>query len=61
MGELGYEGERFVDNKRIEGTIPQMLEGTLAFVRRNMKVKTIITDDGARADKPEYPIKQVHL
>lgn len=59
MGELGCEGERFVDNKRIEGTIPQMLEGTLAFVRRNMKVKTIITDDGARADKPEYPIKAV--
>ena len=42
IGELGDDGERFVDNKRIEGTIPQMLEGTLAFVRRNMKVKTII-------------------
>jgi len=59
MGELGYEGERFVDNKRIEGTITQMLEGTLAFVRRNMKIKTIITEEGARADKSEYPIKAV--
>lgn len=59
IGELGDDDERFVDNKRIEGTIPQMLEGTLAFVRRNMKVKTIITDDGVRADKPEYPIKAV--
>lgn len=59
IGELGSDGERFVDNKRIEGTIPQMLEGTLAFVRRNMKVKTIITEDGIRADKPEYPIKAV--
>lgn len=59
IGELGNDGERFVDNKRIEGTITQMLENTLAFVRRNMKVKTIITDDGARADKPEYPIKAV--
>ncbi len=59
IGELGEDGERFVDNKRIEGTIPQMLEGTLAFVRRNMKVKTIITEDGNRADKPEYPIKAV--
>lgn len=57
IGELGDDGERFVDNKRLEGTIPQMLEGTLAFVRRNMKVKTIITEDGTRADKPEYPIK----
>ena len=59
IGELGEEGERFIDNKRIEGTIPQILEGTLAFVHRNMKVKTIITEDGNRADKPEYPIKAV--
>ncbi len=59
MGELGEDGERFVDNKRIEGTISQMLESTLAFVRRNMKVKTIVTEEGARADKPEYPIKAV--
>lgn len=59
IGELGGDGERFVDNKRIEGTIPQMLESTLAFVRRNMKVKTIITQEGARADKPEYPVKAV--
>lgn len=57
MGELGDDGERFVDNKRIEGTITQMLESTLAFVRRNMKVKTIVTEEGNRADKPEYPIK----
>jgi len=28
-------------------------------VRRNMKVKTIITDEGTRADKPEYPLKAV--
>lgn len=59
IGELGDDGERFVDNKHIEGTIPQMLEGTLSFVRRNMKVKTIITEEGTRADKPEYPIKAV--
>jgi ATP-dependent DNA helicase RecG len=57
IGELGDDGERFIDNKRIEGTLPQILEGTLAFVRRNMKIKTIITNDGTRADKPEYPIK----
>lgn len=59
IGDLGSDGERFVDNKRIEGTITQMLESTLAFVRRNMKVKTIITDEGIRADIPEYPIKAV--
>lgn len=57
IGQLGDDGERFVDNKRIEGTIAQILEETLAFVRRNMKIKTIITKDGNRDDKPEYPIK----
>lgn len=59
MGDLGHDGERFIDNKRIEGTISEMLEGTLAFVRRNMKVKTIINEEGIRADKPEYPIKAI--
>lgn len=59
IGELGEDGERFVDNKRIEGTISQMLENTLAFVRRNMRVKTIVTEDGNRADKAEYPIKAI--
>ena len=59
IGEAGEDGERFIDNKRIEGTISQMLEGTISFVRRNMRVETIITEDGIRADKPEYPIKAV--
>lgn len=59
IGELGQDGERFIDNNRIEGTIPQMIEGTLAFVRKNMKVKTIINEEGKRADQPEYPIKAV--
>ena len=57
MGDLGEDGERFTDNKRIEGTISQMLEDTLAFVRRNIKIKTIVTEDGNRADSPEYPLK----
>lgn len=59
MVELGEDGERFVDNKRIEGTISEMLESALAFVRRNMKVKTIITEQGSRADLTEYPMKAV--
>lgn len=59
IGEIGDDGDGFIDNKRIEGTISEMLDGTLAFVRRNMKVKTIINEEGIRADKPEYPIKAV--
>ena len=56
LGERGDAGERFADNKRIEGTIPQMLEGALSFVQRNTKQKTVITEDGARADIDEYPM-----
>jgi ATP-dependent DNA helicase RecG len=41
----------------MEGTINQMIEGTISFVRRNMKVKTIISENGERIDKSEYPIK----
>lgn len=59
LGETGAGGERFSDNKRIEGTIPQMLEESLAFVRRNIRRRTIIDDAGARADRYEYPIKAV--
>ncbi len=59
IGDLGEDGERFVDNKRFEGTLNQMLDATIAFVRRNMKIKTIITEEGVRADKAEYPIKAV--
>ena len=59
MGQIGSDGERFISNKRIEGTIAEMLDEAVAFVKRNMKEKTIIDDDGKRQDKPEYPIKAV--
>ena len=59
IGDVGQRGERFVDNKRFEGTISQMLDGALQFVQRHLKVKTIIGDDGQRADEAEYPIKAV--
>lgn len=47
-------GNRFVDNKRFEGTIGQMVEEALAFVRRNTRTRTVIVD-GKREDVPEYP------
>lgn len=59
FGELGGSGERFIDNKRIEGTIPQMLEEAMAFVRRNIRTATVINKDGVREDRPEYPLKAV--
>ncbi|MBQ2758396.1 MAG: putative DNA binding domain-containing protein [Clostridia bacterium] len=56
IGRLSPAGERFVDNKRLEGTISQMLDDALAFVRRNIKNAVIIDENGKRTDKPEYPI-----
>ena len=59
MGETGTDGERFIDNKRITGAIPNMLEEAVEFVRTNSRTKTIIDDNGKRVDKNEYPIKAV--
>ncbi|MGN1457994.1 MAG: ATP-binding protein [Acutalibacteraceae bacterium] len=54
---VGSVGERFIDNRRIEGSISQMLNDTLIFIRKNMKVKTIIDQNtGMRKDKTEYPV-----
>lgn len=58
-GSVGSDGERFIDNKRITGAIPDMLEEAVEFVRKNSRTKTIIDDYGRRADKAEYPIKAV--
>lgn len=53
-------GLRFTDSKRIEGTIPEMLEGALAFVRNNMRISTKIDPvTGERNDIPQYPPEAV--
>lgn len=59
MGTIGDDGERFIDNKRITGAIPDMLEEAVEFVRKNSRTKTIIDETGHRNDKAEYPIKAV--
>jgi ATP-dependent DNA helicase RecG len=59
MGETGDDGERFIDNQRITGAIPEMIDLAVDFVRRNSRKKTIINDDGKRQDKIEYPQKAV--
>lgn len=60
IGTEGTTGERFVDNLRIEGTIPEMLDTTISFVRRNMRTKTIINPEtGKREDRTDYPITAI--
>lgn len=48
------DGTRFLDNKRYEGSISDMLDGAMNFVARNAKTKVIIRD-GERVDIPQYP------
>lgn len=57
MGDTNSLGERFIDNKRIEGTIEEMLLGTMNFLERNMKSSVVINDKGIRIDRAEYPLK----
>ena len=56
-GDIGPNGERFLDNARIEGTIPEMLEQALHFIQRNMRTQTVIDPEtGKRKDRTDYPL-----
>ena len=58
MGDINAEGERFLANKKIEGTIPQITEAAVSFVAMNMREKVAVID-GKRVDSPEYPLTAV--
>ena len=60
IGEHEGTDSRFLDNKRIEGTIKTMVDDAIVFCKRNMKVETIIDPDtGRRKDRTEYPIEAI--
>ena len=55
-GDETADGARFLDNARIEGPIPAMLEEALRFMRRNMKVRSEVDlRTGLRRDIPDWP------
>lgn len=57
IGAASEIGERFLDNRRIEGSIKQMYQGAVDFVLKNTKVRTVIDEStGKRKDVPEYPV-----
>jgi ATP-dependent DNA helicase RecG len=58
VGAIGEDEERFIDNRRIEGTVENMLDEALRFVKKNTKIKTVIdSKTGKRRDIEEYPTK----
>lgn len=58
-GVEDQNGIRFLDNKRLDGTISEMLKLALSFVINNIKKATKINDNGIREDVLEYPIKAI--
>lgn len=59
IAKLGKVGERFIDNKRIEGNISTMYNETIRFLKRNMKVgMKLDPQTGLREDLPQYPIER---
>ena len=58
MGDISKDGQRFLDNKRIEGTIPQMVDGAVNFVAMNMRAGVRV-QNGKRTDVTEYPLTAV--
>ena len=60
IGETDEQDIRFLDNKRIEGTLSEQVAEAIAFCKRNMKTRTIIDKQtGARKDVDEYPIAAI--
>lgn len=56
IGDVADDDARFIDNKRIEGTLTDMLEEAMVFCVRNMKTRTIIDlNTGKHVNKTEYP------
>ena len=60
IGQHDGIDSRFLDNKRIEGTIKTMVDDAITFCKRNMKVQTVIDPNtGKRKDRTEYPIEAI--
>lgn len=52
--EQGRTDMRFIDNVRIEGPIPQMIEDVVEFVQRNSTNRPVM-EKGKKGERPEYP------
>jgi ATP-dependent DNA helicase RecG len=58
MGEVGPDGERFLDNVGIDGPIPDILSEASTALRRNMNRAGIIRGLG-REDRYDYPMEVI--
>lgn len=58
-GAVDTAGVRFVNNRKITGAIPEMLDEAERFVSQNTKQTVIIDENGRRRDRSEYPMKAI--
>lgn len=58
MGDVDELGRRFLNNKKIEGTIPEMVEGVINFVAMNSP-SSVSFKDGKRVNSVTYPLTAV--
>ena len=54
VGEVGPGGERFLDNRRLEGPVPTLVLGAMDALKRNMKRRAVV-HGLLREDLWEYP------
>lgn len=58
LGDASEDGTRFLDNVTCDGSIPQIIETSLAAARRNMRTAAVVRGAG-RQDRHDYPIEVV--
>lgn len=60
IGDVNTRGDRFIDNVRLEGTIPELFDGIMNFCKRAMRNATRIDPEtGYRNDRAEYPVEAI--
>ena len=59
LGDVDGDGRRFRDNRRMTGTLIEVLEDSIDFVVRNMRTSVTIDNRGVRHDETDYPIEAV--
>lgn len=60
IGELGPNNERFLDSKRLDGNLMDMLDEAIGFVKKNLRFSIVFDEKtGMRMDQPEYPMLAV--
>lgn len=58
MGEPGPNGERFLDNRTLEGPLPEMAADAVSVLARHLS-RAAVMEEGHRVERLEYPIEVI--